>query len=104
MLCALRSLWNGDHPLGKWRCVTVTGVQSGSPYQVVTADVSGLPGGATFSVTFESSSPPAAGTPYDTGTSGSTPPVLELNGAAESRGFTVGPLWAQDALVRSGPA
>lgn len=98
-----------DYPMVNWsglavppaQSVTVTGAQNGSPYQIVTADVSGLPGAGTFSVTFESSSPLAAGTTYDTGASGATPPMLELNGAAETESFTVDQMaWSGGAVTQ----
>ncbi|MEY9935631.1 hypothetical protein ABH926_010313 [Catenulispora sp. GP43] len=104
-----------DYPVVNWtgqavppgQTVAVSGVQNASTSEV-TANVSGLPGGATFSVMFanaENGAPLAAGTTYNNATyAGSgTAPVLELNGGSEYQtgSFTIDQLaWSGGAVTQ----
>jgi putative cell wall-binding protein len=104
-----------DYPVLTWtgqavppvQTVAVTGVQNASTSEV-TANVSGLPGGGTFSVMFantENGAPLAAGTTYNNATYSptGTAPVLELDGGAEYQtgSFTIDQLaWSGGALTQ----
>jgi hypothetical protein len=103
-----------DYPVVNWtglavppaQAVAVNGVQNASTSEV-TANVSGLPGGGTFSVMFEGAengAPLAAGTTYNNVTyAGGPGPVLELDGGAEYQtgSFTIDQLaWSGGAVTQ----